>query len=186
MCSLPYISRNPQNPSPMVPRVLIADDQEIVLNRLRKLLESESRYEVCGATLNGVEAVMKAQELHPDLIILDLAMPVMNGLEAARRIGKMQLNIPIVLFTMTDTPQVRVEAAKAGIQQVVDKCAGPRALLSAVQSALGPRVAPAPLESAKAPARPVPLLDPAAGTPRTRQPESPEANPPDILKRRTT
>jgi DNA-binding NarL/FixJ family response regulator len=117
----------------MVARILIADDQEMILKALRTLLESKSSFRICGAALNGSEAVVKARELRPDVIILDLAMPVMNGLEAAREIARFQPHIPILLYTMSDLPQVRSEAASAGVREVVGKSSAPHVLLEAVE-----------------------------------------------------
>jgi len=141
----------------MVPRILIADDQDQIIKALRTMLEHESRFTVCGVAMNGVEALIKAQELHPDLVILDLAMPVMNGLEAAREIAKVQPNTPVVLYTMTDVPQVRVEAANIGIREVVDKFAGPQLLLGAVERALNSTVPAFPDRSGS---RGIPLVSP--------------------------
>ena len=120
----------------MVPRILIADDQEMILKALRTLLERNSRCEVCGTAENGSAAVVRTQEVHPDLVILDLAMPIMNGLEAALEISKIQPDTPILLYTMTDVPQVRMEAAKAGIREVIGKSAAPQLLLAAIDRAL--------------------------------------------------
>jgi DNA-binding NarL/FixJ family response regulator len=125
----------------MAPRILIVDDQEMILRALRTLFESSSRFAICGAALNGSEAVIKARELHPDVIILDLAMPVMNGLQAAQEIGRSQPDIPILLYTMSDLPEVRLEAARAGIREVVGKSAGSQLLLDAVDRALRKPVA---------------------------------------------
>ncbi len=117
-------------------RILIVDDQEMILRAVRTLLESKSPFEVCGTAFNGSEAVIKARDLHPDVIILDLAMPVMNGIDAAREISRMQPETPILLYTMSDLPQVRREAARVGIREVVGKSAGPQVLLDAVERAL--------------------------------------------------
>ena len=120
----------------MPPRILIADDHEPMLKVLRAVLEYQSRFEVCGAAANGAEAVLKARELRPDLIILDLAMPVLNGLDAAREIAISLPDVPILLFTMIDIPQVRLEAAAAGIREVLFKSTGTVPLMEAVERAL--------------------------------------------------
>lgn len=104
--------------------------------RVFAALECASDFEVCGVAEDGAEALIKAQELRPDLIILDLAMPVMNGLEGARQIGKILPNIPILLYTLTDSPQVRREALHAGIRQVVSKSAGTALLFREIEAAL--------------------------------------------------
>ncbi len=120
----------------LVPRILIADDQEMILRALRTLFESTSRFAICGTALNGSEAVLKARELRPDVIILDLAMPVMNGLQAAQEIGRSHPDIPILLYTMSDLPEVRSKAASAGIREVVGKSTASQFLLNAVDRAL--------------------------------------------------
>jgi DNA-binding NarL/FixJ family response regulator len=128
----------------MVPRILIADDHEAVLRAIRTVLECDSRFEVCGSVTNGADALIRAQELHPDVIILDLAMPVMNGFETARKIAAILPDIPIVMYTLTDSPQVRLEAAHAGIREVVAKSAGAPLLIGALENALRKEVAVTP------------------------------------------
>lgn len=96
-------------------------------------------FRFAGEATNGAEAVAKVRELHPDLIILDLSMPVINGFEAAREINKIQPEIPILLYTLTDLPEVRKEAAASGIRAVVSKEAGIGFLLEVMESALGNR-----------------------------------------------
>jgi DNA-binding NarL/FixJ family response regulator len=120
----------------MVPRILIADDQEVVLKGLRAVLECDPRFAVCAVAMNGAEAVIKAEELRPDLIILDLAMPIMNGLEAARKITSILPGVPILLYTLSDTEQIRLDAANAGIRTVVSKSAGTEFLFEAIEKAL--------------------------------------------------
>jgi DNA-binding NarL/FixJ family response regulator len=161
----------------MAPRILIADDQEMILKALRTLLERNSRFEVCGTAENGSEAVVKAQEVHPDLVILDLAMPIMNGLEAALEISKIQPDTPILLYTMTDAPQVRMEAANASIREVIGKSAAPQLLLAAIDRALKketPAAVPTASESE------LPLAVTAAETGTTTPAEHPDFlnNPP--------
>ena len=68
----------------MAKSVLIVDDVELIRRALCELFKSEADFDVCGEAENGQEAIEKAQELHPDLIVLDLSMPIMNGIDAAR------------------------------------------------------------------------------------------------------
>ena len=105
----------------MPARILIADDNELVRGRLSELLESQEGWEVCAAVGNGRDAIEKALELKPSLIILDMAMPVMDGLSTAREIGKILPSIPIVLFTLHKFPTIDLEAKKAGVRYVVAK-----------------------------------------------------------------
>ena len=119
----------------MIKRILIADDHESVLRRLRTLLGAQPGWEVCGDAVDGKEAVAKATELRPDLIVLDLAMPRMDGLRAAQEISKRLPEIPIVLHTLYGTTEVELAANKYGIRRVVGK-AKAGALISAVEELL--------------------------------------------------
>ena len=105
----------------MATRILIADDNEAVRGRLGELLTTHDGWEVCGAVASGREAVEKAVELRPSLIILDLAMPEMDGLSAAKEIGKKLPSVPIVMFTLHKFATIDLEAKKAGVRYVVAK-----------------------------------------------------------------
>ena len=106
----------------MATRILIADDNEVVRSRLGELLAaSHDGWEVCGSVASGREAVEKAVELRPDLIILDLAMPEMDGISAAKEIGKVLPTVPIVIFTLHKFATIDLEAKKAGVRYVVAK-----------------------------------------------------------------
>ena len=101
-------------------RILIADDNESVMRAVRASLKSPT-WEICGEAVDGVEAVAKAAELHPDLIILDLAMPRMDGLDAAREIHRLMPSIPIVIHTLYRSALDLTTASKYGVRKVVDK-----------------------------------------------------------------
>jgi two-component system chemotaxis response regulator CheB len=105
----------------MPTRILIADDNEVVRGRLSDFLASHDGWEVCAAVGNGRDAVEKAIELKPSLIILDLAMPVMDGLSTAREIGRLLPSVPILLFTLHKFAAIDLEAKKAGVRHVVEK-----------------------------------------------------------------
>jgi two-component system chemotaxis response regulator CheB len=105
----------------MTTRILIAGDNQIVQDRLTQLIQSHNYWDVCARAENGQKAVLKAIELKPDIIILDLAMPVMDGLSAAREIGKALPSTPIVLYTRQRLPSTELEATKIGIRKVVSK-----------------------------------------------------------------
>jgi DNA-binding NarL/FixJ family response regulator len=79
--------------------ILIVDDDEYLRKLVRDFLETQTGYDVCGEAVDGYDAIEKAQELKPDLIILDMSMPRMNGIEAARRLKKLLPQTPIILFT---------------------------------------------------------------------------------------
>jgi CheY-like chemotaxis protein len=104
----------------MATRLLIADDNEAVRGRLCELLATHG-WEVCGSVRSGREAVEKAMELRPSVIILDLAMPEMDGLSAAKEIGKKLPSVPIVIFTLHKFATIDLEAKKAGVRYVVAK-----------------------------------------------------------------
>jgi CheY-like chemotaxis protein len=95
-----------------------------------------SSYEICGEAVDGADAVAKAQELHPDLIILDLAMPRMNGLQAAKAV-RSNSKVPIILFTMYAGELGLQDALSAGVDAVVSKVGNLTVLLSQVESLLG-------------------------------------------------
>lgn len=116
-------------------RILIADDNQVARGLLNELISNHEEWEVCALVENGQEAVAKAAELKPDVIILDLAMPVMNGIDAARKISGIMPSIPIVLFTLHSFPAIELEAKKVGIRAVVSKSEG-RALLDAIEKLL--------------------------------------------------
>ena len=104
----------------MPPRILIADDNAMVRMALRQLLEGIDRVEFIEAE-DGKQAVSRTVEQNPEIVILDLAMPVMDGLTAAREIGKARPETPMFLCTMHWSPLLEKEAESAGIRQVVSK-----------------------------------------------------------------
>ena len=97
-CRVPDISRG--SVFFMAAQILVVDDNEVVRGRLSETLNSHDGWEVCAAVENGEQALMKARELHPDLIILDVAMPVMDGLRATREILRILPSVPIVIYTL--------------------------------------------------------------------------------------
>jgi DNA-binding NarL/FixJ family response regulator len=79
--------------------VLLVDDNAFIRHALRQSFTSQADLEVCGEAQNGLEAIERAQELHPDLIIMDLSMPVMNGLDAAHTLRKLMPATPVIMFS---------------------------------------------------------------------------------------
>ncbi|HXZ78811.1 MAG TPA: response regulator [Terriglobales bacterium] len=120
----------------MPARILIADDSLTMRQQLRKFLESNREWQVCGEAVDGRDAVEKAQLLKPDVILLDLAMPQMDGLTTAKQILRHLSAVPVILYTLHSSPQLELEAGKAGIQSVVAKQDGINALSAAIKSAL--------------------------------------------------
>jgi chemotaxis response regulator CheB len=103
-------------------RILIADDSDAARARLTDLLNSHAGWEVQAAVVNGQEAVVKSLEIKPDIVILDLAMPVMDGLRATREILKELPSVPILIYTFHGgSDWLEVEAKKAGARKVIAK-----------------------------------------------------------------
>ncbi|HWY26710.1 MAG TPA: response regulator transcription factor [Candidatus Angelobacter sp.] len=117
-------------------RILIVDDHE-ALRRGLKAAISNAGLQVCGEAANGKEAIERTIELKPDLIILDLSMPVMGGFDAAREILKKAPAVKVVVFTMHDSQQVRDETAKIGVHALAVKSEPLANLLDTIQTVLG-------------------------------------------------
>jgi DNA-binding NarL/FixJ family response regulator len=118
----------------MPPRILIVDDSSIIRNLLRNCFESEPGWKVSGEAANGKEGIEKAKDTHPNLIVLDLSMPVMNGIEAAKILTKLMPSVPLLMFTSFLTSTLEREALAAGIRKVLVK-SGPLAdLVGCVRS----------------------------------------------------
>ena len=117
--------------------VLIVDDNEMVRRGLRCLFESEPAFNVCGEAVDGRDAIEKARQLKPDLIVLDFSMPGMNGLESARILSNMKPSAMILLFTMHRNAVADGDARAAGINAVVSKSEGVGTLISQAQALLG-------------------------------------------------
>ena len=104
----------------MLYRVFIVDDNPSVRTGIRRLLET-SGFEICGEAFDGLDAVERAPAISPDLIILDVSMPRMNGLDAARKLRDIHPNVPILLNTL-HAAVIRAEASLPdGVTAVVDK-----------------------------------------------------------------
>lgn len=113
-------------------RVLIVDDHLEIRRAVTRVLESQPNLVVCGEAENGRVAISEAQRLHPDLIMLDLSMPVMNGLEAARILRAMLPTVPILMYTSFATSNLAEAALAAGVSRVSTK-SSPPALIADLQ-----------------------------------------------------
>jgi DNA-binding NarL/FixJ family response regulator len=102
-------------------RLLLADDHRLFAESLMSVLSEDERVDVVGIAGNGEEAVQLAAELEPDVILMDLKMPVMDGLEATRRIRETGLPVQILMLTGTDTPVGAEDAAEAGANAFLRK-----------------------------------------------------------------
>lgn len=119
-------------------RILIADDHEVVRTGVRTLLEAEVGWTVCGEATNGREAVDKAVELRPDVVVLDVTMPELNGLEAARQLRR-AVPAKILVLTVHESDQIVAEISAAGAHGYVLKSEAGRMLVDAIRDALGER-----------------------------------------------
>lgn len=115
-------------------RILIADDHPFVRNGVRNILESHPAYEVCGEAENGADAVQKVNELNPDVLILDITMPVLNGIDAARQILEKRPTLPIVILSMHESGTQLEAAKKLGIKGYVSKSRAVQDLIKAVDA----------------------------------------------------
>jgi DNA-binding NarL/FixJ family response regulator len=115
-------------------RILVADDHQLVRQGLISLILSRPGWEVCGEAENGRMAVDKARELRPDIVILDIAMPMLNGLEATRQIPKHNSRIKILILTMADGDRIVRDAFAAGVRGFVLKTDAVRDLVAAVEA----------------------------------------------------
>jgi two-component system, NarL family, nitrate/nitrite response regulator NarL len=120
-------------------RILVADDQELVRRRVCSTLASRPDFEVCGEASNGQEAIDKTKELHPDLVILDITMPVMNGLDAARIIHESFPATHILIFSVHRSKHLLQQAQKIGVQGYVTKGEPLQNLLAAADAVLANR-----------------------------------------------
>jgi len=124
-------------------KILIADDSELIRSSVRELLASKDGWVVCGEACDGQQAVEMTEELKPDLIIVDLVMPRLTGLQAATEILKKQPEIPILLYTMHQSNEMDLEAKKTGIRMVIAKSDSTDVLLRGIEELLAQKSAAA-------------------------------------------
>ena len=115
-------------------QILIADDHELVRKGLRAVLENQPGWKVCGEAVNGRQAVELARQLGPDVIVLDVTMPELNGLEAARQIRKAIPKAEVLILTMHESEKLVSEVLAAGAHGYILKADTSRLLVSAVES----------------------------------------------------
>lgn len=115
-------------------RILIADDHEIFRRGLRSLLESHSNWEVCGEAVNGREAIERVRELRPDVVVLDVTMPQVNGLEAAREIRMQMPESKVVILSQHEPALMKQSALAAGAGAYVTKSEVSRELMIAIET----------------------------------------------------
>jgi two-component system, chemotaxis family, protein-glutamate methylesterase/glutaminase len=105
----------------MTKTVLIVDDSIFVRHALREIFNREPDFEVCGEAENGRQAIKEADQSNPDLIVLDLAMPVMNGLDAARELRRMMPTVPLIMYSGFADRTSEQQARLIGISEIVSK-----------------------------------------------------------------
>jgi DNA-binding NarL/FixJ family response regulator len=118
-------------------RILIVDDSPVIRKTLHQTLERQDDWEICGEAANGREGIEKALRLKPDVIVLDLAMPVMNGLDAARELTRRLPSLPLLMFTNFETARLKQEAISAGVSALVSKTESVEVLISGLRALLG-------------------------------------------------
>jgi DNA-binding NarL/FixJ family response regulator len=117
-------------------RILLADDHEVVRRGLRALLEMQPDWEVCAEAADGRTAVKLARELAPDVVVMDLNMPSLNGLEAARQIAEKMRPSRVLILSMHESEQLVREVISAGVRGYVLKSEAGRSLIAAVEALL--------------------------------------------------
>jgi DNA-binding NarL/FixJ family response regulator len=114
-------------------RILIADDHEVVRQGIRMVLEARPQWEVCGEALDGGEALRMAGELRPDIIIMDITMPVMTGLEATAKLTQYRPETKVLIFTMHESRTLPDSVRRAGGRGYLVKSQAARDLIHALE-----------------------------------------------------
>jgi len=122
-------------------RVLIAEDSELMRRQIRRTLELDRDIAICAEAENGLEAVQKALECRPDLVVVDVHMPVMNGLAATEDIKMFMPNLPVLVLTLDDSHQIRIESEKAGANAFLLKAEGGVRLATTIRALCKPSLA---------------------------------------------
>lgn len=121
---------------PVQVRILVADDHEVMRLGIRNLLEAVPHWTICAEAGNGQEAIEKASQYQPDIIIMDITMPVMNGLEASKVIARAQPELPIVLFSLHLSDEMISNFDRESIRGAVCKGDAARDLVDAINQIL--------------------------------------------------
>ena len=121
----------------MAVRILLADDHEVVRHGLRTILKARPDWEIIGEAENGQQAIEAVRDLKPDVVILDITMPVMSGLEATQAICNLRLGTHVLIFTMHDSKSLVKAVRKAGADGYVLKSRAARDLIKAIEAMLG-------------------------------------------------
>lgn len=119
-------------------KVLIVDDNAYIRQSVRRTIEHDLEWQVCGEAANGAEGVSAATQMKPDIIVLDLSMPVMNGIEAARQLKRLMPKTRLLMFTSFVTPTLEDAARDVGIEAFVAKGDGATVLLQSLRRLVAP------------------------------------------------
>lgn len=133
LCSAPESLPREQPPSAHKIRVLLADDFAIIRERLAELLELYSDIEVVGLAANGLQAIQMACQLQPDVVVMDVTMPVLDGVEATRRIHQDLPQVHVIGLSMHDERCIAETMTAAGAVGFVTKTAPPETLIAAIR-----------------------------------------------------
>jgi DNA-binding NarL/FixJ family response regulator len=117
-------------------RVLIADDHQVIRKMVRSTLQSHPHFEVCGEAADGAQAIEEAKKLKPDVVVLNVTMPVLNGFQAAQEIKKIIPEAALVILSSHADKQFVDEAKKIGVRAYVEKTKAGEALVKAVEAAV--------------------------------------------------
>ncbi len=115
-------------------RIFIADDSEIVRRGVAGILSSEPKWEICGEAPNGTQALQKIQELLPDLVLLDISMPGIGGLDVARRLRRELPKVKIIVMSQHDPAHLRAHVLEAGGDACLDKVLLATELLATIKN----------------------------------------------------
>jgi DNA-binding NarL/FixJ family response regulator len=115
-------------------RILVADDHDLMRRGIKTLLQTHPGWEVCGEAHTGREAVTQTEELKPDIVVLDISMPDLNGMEAARRIRKVAPNTEVLILSLHFSDQLIREIVEAGVRGYIVKSDSDRDLIVAVET----------------------------------------------------
>jgi DNA-binding NarL/FixJ family response regulator len=115
-------------------RVVVADDNSLIRSQIRAVLKLDPDVDLCAEAVNGVDALRKVQETHPDVVIVDFQMPLMNGLEVTRRIKARVPFIRVLIFALDYSSQLKWESERAGADAILPKAQGGSRLSRVVHS----------------------------------------------------
>lgn len=114
-------------------RILVVDDHELMRTGVRTIISRNPLWEICGEAENGREALEKTNELKPDLVVIDISMPQMNGIDATREIRRTAPETKIIILTMHESRQLVFTARNAGANEVITKRMASESLISAIE-----------------------------------------------------